>query len=208
VTQLILSAARAASQYAAADRNWRWVSPRQASYLAVPAIRARPDTLPTGLLLAGAGGFLDAYTFVGRGGVFANAQTGNIVLLGVEAGERHWLAALLHIPPILAFVLGVALAETLARPAGRRIVRRPARFVLVAEIVVLVIVGALFPQVPNQVVTAAIAFTSALQVSTFRSLQVLTTARRSRRVTCALWSPRPTAGALITMPRRGVRRRG
>jgi uncharacterized membrane protein YoaK (UPF0700 family) len=65
----------------------------------------RPDTVPTGLLLAGAGGFLDAYTFVGRGGVFANAQTGNILLLGVEAGERHWLAALLHVPPILAFVL-------------------------------------------------------------------------------------------------------
>ena len=92
----------------------------------MPAIRTRPDTLPTGLLLAGAGGFLDAYTFVGRGGVFANAQTGNIVLLAVAAGERHWPAALLHVPPILAFMLGVALAETLARPAGRRIVRRPA----------------------------------------------------------------------------------
>jgi uncharacterized membrane protein YoaK (UPF0700 family) len=137
----------------------------------MPTIRTRPEDLPTGLLLAGVGGFLDAYTFVGRGGVFANAQTGNIVLLGVEAGERHWLAALLHVPPILAFMLGVALAEVLARPAARRIVRRPARFVLVAEIVVLVIVGALPPQVPNQVVTAAIAFTSALQVSTFRSLQ-------------------------------------
>jgi uncharacterized membrane protein YoaK (UPF0700 family) len=137
----------------------------------MPAIRTRPETLPTGLLLAGTGGFLDAYTFVGRGGVFANAQTGNIVLLGVGAGERHWLAALLHVPPILAFMLGVALAEMLARPAGRRIVRRPARFVLVAEIVVLVIVGALPPEAPNQVVTAAIAFTSALQVSTFRSLQ-------------------------------------
>jgi uncharacterized membrane protein YoaK (UPF0700 family) len=68
-------------------------------------------------------------------------------------------------------MVGVALAETLARPTARRIVRRPARFVLVAEIVVLVIVGALPPQVPDQVVTAAIAFTSALQVSTFRSLQ-------------------------------------
>jgi hypothetical protein len=43
--------------------------------------------------------------------------------------------------------------------------------VLVAEIVVLVIVGALPAQVPNQVVTAAIAFTSALQVSTLRSPQ-------------------------------------
>src|ERR1700689_3340604 len=112
----------------------------------MPAIRPRPDTLPTGLLLAGAGGFLDAYTFVGRGGVFANAQTGNIVLLAVAAGERHWQAALLHVPPILAFMLGVALAETLARPAARPAFRRPAGTVLVAKTVVLVIVGALPPQ--------------------------------------------------------------
>jgi uncharacterized membrane protein YoaK (UPF0700 family) len=137
----------------------------------VPAIRTRPESLPTGVLLAGVGGFLDAYTFVGRGGVFANAQTGNIVLLGVAAGERHWLTALLHVPPILAFMLGIAVAETLARPAARRMVRRPARFVLGAEIVVLIVVGALPRQVPNEVVTAAIAFTSALQISTFRSLQ-------------------------------------
>jgi uncharacterized membrane protein YoaK (UPF0700 family) len=137
----------------------------------MPAIRTRPENLPTGLLLASAGGFLDAYTFVGRGGVFANAQTGNIVLLAVATGERHWPAALLHVPPILAFMLGVAMAETLARPAARRIVRRPTRFVLVAEIVVLVVVGALPTQVPDQVVTAAIAFTAALQVSTFRSLE-------------------------------------
>jgi|SRR5580704_6678630 hypothetical protein len=33
----------------------------------MPTIRTRPENLPTGLLLAGAGGFLDAYTFVGRG---------------------------------------------------------------------------------------------------------------------------------------------
>jgi uncharacterized membrane protein YoaK (UPF0700 family) len=137
----------------------------------MPAIRTRPENLPTGLLLAGAGGFLDAYTFVGRGGVFANAQTGNIVLLAVAAGERRWHAALLHVPPILAFMLGVALAETLARPAARRIVRRPTRLVLAAEIVVLIVVGALPAQVPDQVVTAAIAFTAALQVSTFRSLE-------------------------------------
>lgn len=131
----------------------------------MPAIRTRPENLPTGLLLAGAGGFLDGYTFVGRGGVFANAQTGNIVLLAVAAGARHWSAALLHVPPILAFMLGAALAETLARPTGRRIVLRPARFVLVAEIVVLLIVGALPPQVPDQVVTTAIAFTSALAIA-------------------------------------------
>jgi hypothetical protein len=68
-------------------------------------------------------------------------------------------------------MLGIAVAETLARPTARRIVRRPARFVLATEIVVLIVVGVLPRQVPDQVVTAAIAFASALQISTFRSLE-------------------------------------
>ena len=38
------------------------------------------ETVLIGSLLALAGGFLDAYTYICRGGVFANAQTGNIVL--------------------------------------------------------------------------------------------------------------------------------
>ena len=41
------------------------------------------ETLFLGALLTVTGGFLDAYTYLCRGKVFANAQTGNIVLLGV-----------------------------------------------------------------------------------------------------------------------------
>ena len=36
-----------------------------------------------GIMLALTGGFLDAYTYITRGGVFANAQTGNIVLMAI-----------------------------------------------------------------------------------------------------------------------------
>lgn len=122
------------------------------------------------MLLAGVGGFLDAFTFVGYNGVFANAQTGNIVLLGVDAQAGHWQEAFLHIPPIVAFVLGVALAQMLAQPAVRRIVRRPTRWVLVAEIVVLAVVAAVPGGIPSRVVPGAIAFVAAVQVSTFRSL--------------------------------------
>jgi uncharacterized membrane protein YoaK (UPF0700 family) len=114
--------------------------------LAVTDIRTRPEGLPTGRLLAGVGGFLDAYTFVGYNGVFANAQTGNIVLLGV------------------------ALAQILAQPAVRRIVRRPTRWVLIAEIAVLAAVGAVPGWIPGRIVPGAIAFVAAVQVSTFRSL--------------------------------------
>jgi uncharacterized membrane protein YoaK (UPF0700 family) len=133
-------------------------------------IRTRPERLPEGMLLAGVGGFLDAYTFVGYRGVFANAQTGNIVLLGVDATAGNWRDALLHVPPIVAFMLGVALAHVLAQPAVRRVVRRPTRWVLIAEIVVLAGVAAAPGRVPIGVVPGAISFVSAAQVSTFHSL--------------------------------------
>ena len=48
------------------------------------------DTFRIGILLSMAGGFTDAYTFVIRGNVFANAQTGNIVLLGLKLVEAKW----------------------------------------------------------------------------------------------------------------------
>ena len=48
------------------------------------------ESVELGILLAIVGGFLDAYTFVGRGGVFANAQTGNVVLMGIEAAKGEW----------------------------------------------------------------------------------------------------------------------
>ena len=43
----------------------------------------------TGIILSVVGGFLDAYTYIARGGVFANAQTGNIVLFGIECAHKE-----------------------------------------------------------------------------------------------------------------------
>ena len=37
------------------------------------------ESIELGAILALAGGFMDAYSYIGRGGVFANAQTGNIL---------------------------------------------------------------------------------------------------------------------------------
>ena len=59
------------------------------------------ESVQIGVLLAIVGGFLDAYTFIGRGGVFANAQTGNIVLLAVYSAQREWEHALETIPPVI-----------------------------------------------------------------------------------------------------------
>ena len=59
------------------------------------------------------GGFQDAYTYVMRGGVFANAQTGNIVLFATNMLSKEWSKALGYLIPILAFSFGIFLAEML-----------------------------------------------------------------------------------------------
>ena len=40
-----------------------------------------------GVMLAIVGGYLDAYTYISRDHVFANAQTGNMVLLAINIKE-------------------------------------------------------------------------------------------------------------------------
>ena len=46
----------------------------------------------TAAFLSMSGGLQDAYTYIARGNVFANAQTGNIVLLSQSAFEGYGAA--------------------------------------------------------------------------------------------------------------------
>ncbi|WP_155368531.1 YoaK family protein [Catellatospora vulcania] len=119
------------------------------------------------VLLTMAAGFLDAYTFLGRGGVFATAQTGNVVLLGVQAAQAQWAEALRHVPPIIAFVIGVWTAETIRQPRIAAALHRPVRAALVLEILVLVVVGLLPPGVSDDLVAVMIAFVASVQITSF-----------------------------------------
>ncbi|MEU8076284.1 YoaK family protein [Catellatospora citrea] len=119
------------------------------------------------VLLTMAAGFLDAYTFLGRGGVFATAQTGNVVLLGVQAAQAQWAEALRHVPPIIAFVVGVWVAETIRLPRVAAALRKPVRAALVLEILVLIVVGLLPSGVSNDLVAVMISFVASVQITSF-----------------------------------------
>ena len=69
------------------------------------------ETLPVGILLALSGGYMDAYTYLFRDHVFANAQTGNLVLFAVNLSEGRLLDCLRYLVPVLAFGAGVFLAQ-------------------------------------------------------------------------------------------------
>lgn len=132
------------------------------------------ESLALGLLLAVAGGFFDAYTYLCRGGVFANAQTGNIVLFGAHLAEGDFGKALKYLLPILAFAFGVLTAEAVKRrykPRQRRDSGIHWRQIVVLGEVVLVTVAALLPQALNSTVNIIISFVCAMQVETFRKVR-------------------------------------
>jgi uncharacterized membrane protein YoaK (UPF0700 family) len=123
------------------------------------------------LLLSTAGGFLDAFTWIAHGGVFANAQTGNVVLLGLFAALGDWAQAARHVPPIAAFVVGVLAAHQLRAVAERRGWPHIAPIGLAAEIAVIAVAALLPASAPDLPVVLAIAFVAALQASCFLKVE-------------------------------------
>ena len=124
-----------------------------------------------GALLAAAGGLLDAYTYLSRGGVFANAETGNMVLFGICLIQGLWRRAAGYLLPILAFALGVLAAEFIREHhrSGPRYHWR--HTVLLAEIAVLCAVAFLPRGEWDPAANTLVAFVCALQVETFRKVR-------------------------------------
>ncbi|MCI9157847.1 MAG: DUF1275 domain-containing protein [Lawsonibacter sp.] len=122
--------------------------------------------LPVALLTL-SGGLQDTYTYLRRGKVFANAQTGNIVLLGQSLFDGDWSRAARYFLPVLAFALGVAAAERLQnRIHGPNWQRQ----VLLWEILLLFLVG-FIPHSLDQLANALVSFSCAMQVQAFRRVE-------------------------------------
>lgn len=131
------------------------------------------ESFSVGALLALAGGFLDAYTYLSRGGVFANAQTGNMVLLGIRLAERNWGGAVRYLIPIIAFAAGVLLAEWIQAALKGRSSVRWRQAVLLLEIALLAVIGFAPDGSWNWAVNVAVSFVCALQVEAFRTMHGL-----------------------------------
>lgn len=128
------------------------------------------DSMAVGILLSLTGGFQDAYTYICRGSVFANAQTGNFILMGINASEGRFQDALRYLIPIAAFGAGIFLAQRirhLCQP-HRRIHWR--QIILAIECVILFTVG-LIPESLNILANSLVSFSCAMQVDSFRKIQ-------------------------------------
>jgi uncharacterized membrane protein YoaK (UPF0700 family) len=127
-------------------------------------------TLIHGVLLALAGGYLDAFTFIEKGQVFANAMTGNVVLLGVVMAGQDWADVIRHLAPIIAFFLAIVTAEILKHHRPINHIVRPATACLLIESSAFIVAGFLPPRIPNYVFTIGISFLATLQNSMFTQI--------------------------------------
>lgn len=128
------------------------------------------ETLLLGVMLAIVGGFLDAYTYMIRGGVFANAQTGNIVFLGLHAAKGEWKEVAVYSIPVLAFVFGVIIAETIRSRFKMETMIHWRQLVIIIEIVLLFFVGFIPKGEGDVIVNIIVSFVCAMQVETFRKV--------------------------------------
>ena len=65
------------------------------------------ESVRLGILLALSGGLMDAYSYIVRDRVFANAQTGNMLLFGVNLSEGNIRLAIHYLVPVVAFAIGL-----------------------------------------------------------------------------------------------------
>jgi uncharacterized membrane protein YoaK (UPF0700 family) len=101
-----------------------------------------PDDLdlrdPLLLALTFIAGWVDAIAYVSLGRVFTGNMTGNLVLLGINAGDDQIVAAIRSIVAVASFALGALLGGVITR--GRRSAStwpRQVTLALLAEVVLL-----------------------------------------------------------------------
>lgn len=126
------------------------------------------ETILIGTLLALAGGFLDAYTYICRGGVFANAQTGNIVLFSIHLTQMEWARAAASAIPVIAFAVGIIVTETVRRRQRLIGFLHWRQGMLIMEIVILAAAVFIPEGSLDSLVNVMISFICSLQVHSFR----------------------------------------
>jgi uncharacterized membrane protein YoaK (UPF0700 family) len=124
------------------------------------------DHITIGLCLSLLGGFLDSYSYLLKGNVFANAQTGNVVLLFVSLANSEFHKCLKYLIPIITFALGVLTAEIFKKDTSFNN-QTKINTVLLIEAVLIFCIAFWGKYFSNYAVNCLISFIAAIQVTSF-----------------------------------------
>lgn len=129
------------------------------------------ESMRIGILLAICGGFMDAYSYTCRGGVFANAATGNIVLLAISLGNHNIRNIIHYLIPIVSFAGGVMISQHVKIIRKNRPTRLHWRQVTICFEIIAMFVAGFIPQEYNLLANSLISLTCGIQVVTFAKVR-------------------------------------
>ena len=124
------------------------------------------ESIELAILLALSGGIMDAYSYLVRDHVFANAQTGNMLLFGVNLATGDWAQCLHYAVPVVCFAAGIALCHTIKIVATEEHLHWR-QMALLIEAVLLVVVG-FVPEGRSLYANGLTSFACGIQVQAFR----------------------------------------
>lgn len=124
-----------------------------------------------GIILAFIGGYIDAYTYLVRGNVFSNAQTGNIVLLGINIAKGNLIECYIYFFPILSFLVGIIFTEMVIKRKHNFKVLSWKQIILIIESISLIIISFIpCDETYNIICTSLISFVCSLQIKSFNKI--------------------------------------
>lgn len=127
------------------------------------------ESILVGVLLAFSGGYMDAYTYVFRDGVFANAQTGNIILFGINISSMNFQQSLRYLMPVLFFIIGVFVAELLRFKFQNVNSLHWRQLSILAEVAIMLAVAFMDTNM-NLIANSMISLACGIQVQSFRKI--------------------------------------
>ncbi len=117
------------------------------------------------------GGFWGAYTYILKGGVFCNAQTGNVVLMAISLGSASWGRAIYYLIPISAYIMGAFISELLPNTIKHTFSIRWDTLLILIEMAAVFFLGFLPETLPVQISQVTINFIASMQYNTFRQAE-------------------------------------
>lgn len=116
-------------------------------------------------------GFFGAYTYLLRGNVFCNAQTGNVVLMGMALGAGKWEEGIYYLIPISAYLIGAFISELVPNPIKRYLPMRWDTLLIGIEMLAVFALGFVPDSAPVQISQVTINFIASMQYNTFRQAE-------------------------------------
>lgn len=131
------------------------------------------ETIYIASILTMAGGFVDAYTYITRDGIFAYAQTGNIIFLSISLAKKQFIDAWHYLMSIIIFVIGIFFALYIKKILNKRKIIEFEYVIILINSILMFIVGILPETFADTVIVGSISFMSAIFMITFNKVEGL-----------------------------------